>query len=96
MSNIELNLNNLVQTSGISANTLNSQEVIANIDSLAENYSSSDLVKIYNYFLVNSEEPDVIMHLIRNLDMYRDSSSLEYLVEVLLLKNAKYSDPTTR
>lgn len=96
VSNIELNLNNLVQTSGISDNTLNSQEVIANIDSLAENYSSSDLVKIYNYFLVNSEEPDVIMHLIRNLDMYRDSSSLEYLVEVLLLKNAKYSDQTTR
>ena len=41
-------------------------------------------------------EPDVIMHIIRNLDVYRDPSSLEYLVDVLLLKNANCSDSETK
>lgn len=36
------------------------------------------------------------MYLIRCVDMYRDSSSLEYLVDILLLKNANASDNDTR
>ena len=36
------------------------------------------------------------MHLIRCLDMYRDSSSLEFLVDILLLKNANSAEPEIR
>lgn len=46
--------------------------------------------------LIHAQEPDVIMYLIRCVDMYRDSSSLEYLVDILLLKNANASDNETR
>lgn len=96
VSNIELNLNNLALMCGLNNEELSTVDVIANIDALSKQYSQSDLIRIYNYFLVNCENPDIIMHIIRNLDMYRDSSSLEYLVDVLLLKNAKDSDPATR
>ncbi len=96
VSNIELSLNKLALTCGLNNEELSTIDVIANIDALSKQYSQSDLIRIYNYFLVNCENPDIIMHIIRNLDMYRDSSSLEYLIDVLLLKNAKDSDATTR
>lgn len=70
--------------------------VISNIDNLKTLYQSSQLVEIYNYMLSVATEPDVIMHIIRNLDVYRDPSSLEYLVDVLLLKNANCSDSETK
>lgn len=70
--------------------------VISNIDNLKTLYQPSQLVEIYNYMLSVATEPDVIMHIIRNLDVYRDPSSLEYLVDVLLLKNANYSDSETK
>lgn len=68
------------------------QEVISNIDSLSEKYSSKNLIYIYNYMVSHAKDPNIIMHLIRCLDMYRDPSSLEYLVDILLFKNANYSD----
>ena len=43
--------------------------------------------------LKHASEPDVIMHLIRCVDMFRDKSSLEYLVDILLLKNANSAEP---
>ena len=36
------------------------------------------------------------MHLIRSLDMYRDPSSLEYLVDILLLRNADSAQDDVR
>lgn len=61
--------------------------VVSKIDELKNNYSDRDLVRIYNYMLSNAKNPEVIMYLIKCLDMYRDPSSLEVLVDVLLLKN---------
>lgn len=96
VSDIELNLNKLAQSCGLNDKELSSDDVIKNIDLLSDKFEEPDLVRIYNYFLANCDEPDVIMHLIRELDKYRDSSSLECLVDVLLLKNGKYSDSETR
>ena len=70
--------------------------VIDNIDKLSDKYLEKDLINIYNYMLVHAQEPDVIMHLIRCVDKYRDSSSLEYLVDILLLKNASSADEETK
>lgn len=61
--------------------------VIEKIDELRIKYSEDDLVKIYNYMLSMAQEPDVIMYLIRCVDIYRKPSSLEVLVDILLLKN---------
>ena len=80
-----LDLKLIAQNCGIFSN-LDSGLVISGIDGLKDNYNSSELINIYNYMLIHAQEPDVIMYLIRCVDMYRDSSSLEYLVDILLLK----------
>ena len=58
------------------------------IDALKDKYCERDLIKIYNYMLLNAQNPDIIMYLIHCVDMYRDSSSLEVLVDILLLSPA--------
>jgi HEAT repeat protein len=72
---------------GISQDTL-----IANIDKLKIKYQKDDLIKIYNYMLSHATAPEIIMYLIRCVDTYRDKSSLEYLVDILLLKKANSTD----
>lgn len=92
VSNTELNLNNLAQTCGITSEGADCSVVIKNIDNLASRYPEAELIMIYNYFLINAKEPDVIMYLIRCVDRYRHPSSLEYLVDILLLRNADTAD----
>lgn len=91
----DLNLKLIAESCGLFGKT-DANTVISNIDKLKENYTPRDLVNIYNYMLMHAADPEIIMHLIRNVDMYRDSSSLEYLVDILLLKNAAFSDDETR
>ena len=66
--------------------------VLSDIDNLKNEYPQKDLIAIYNYLLANAQEPDVIMHLIRCVDMYRDSSSSEPLVDILLFRNGDSLD----
>lgn len=61
--------------------------IVKNIEKLKDNYTDTKLVHIYNYMLTQTQDPDLIMYLIRCVDTYRDSSSLEVLVDILLLKN---------
>ena len=46
--------------------------IVENLEGLKNTYSSKELVSIYNYLLANSSEPEVIMYLIRCVDVYRD------------------------
>lgn len=91
-SGTDVNLEQIAQSCGLFDNS-ESVYVIKNIDELGSAYNTKSLINIYNYMLSCATEPDVIMHLIRCVDAYRDTSSLEYLVDILLLKNAKYSSP---
>lgn len=93
--NTNLDLNLIAQNCGLFGNQ-NVTSVILNIDNLKDSYQDKDLINIYNYMLINASEPDIIMYLIKCVDMYRDISSLEFLVDILLLKNAKSSDEQTR
>ncbi len=70
--------------------------IISKIDELKDTYNEKDLVAIYNYMLSNTQNPDLIMYLIHCVDVYRDSSSLEVLVDILLLKNGNYQDSITK
>lgn len=94
-SGTNLNLEMIARTCGLFDKT-NPQIVIDNIENLQNTYTQKELINIYNYMLVHATEPDIIMALIRCVDMYRDKSSLEYLVDILLLKNAQYSDAETK
>ena len=90
-NNTDINLEQIAQNCGLFSNNA-VDVVIKNIDKLVLDYDPASLISIYNYMLIHAQEPDVIMHIIRCLDMYRDPSSLEYLVDVLLLKNANFAE----
>ena len=94
MSADNQDFNIIAQECGL--NTGNCANTNILIDKLKDIHSEQEIIPIYNYMLSISTEPDVIMHLIQNLDMYRHPSTLEFLVDILLLKNAKNSDSQTK
>jgi HEAT repeat protein len=94
-SDINLNLNEIALQCGLYSNN-DTETVISNIEKLENKYSQKELIDIYNYMLSHATKPEIIMQLIRCVDKYRDKSSLEYLVDILLLKNANYSDAETK
>jgi len=89
--NIDLNLRLISEDCGIFSKTA-PDVIISNIDNLQNSYNEDKLVKIYNYMLQNAQNPDIIMYLIRCVDMYRKTSSLEVLVDILLLRNGNYQN----
>jgi len=90
-SNTDLNLEQIAKACGLFSD-IDFETVILNIEKLAVDHCKSDLISIYNYMLIYAQDPEVIVHLIKCTDRYRDPSSLEYLVDILLLKNAKNAD----
>lgn len=94
-SGTELDLEQIAQSCGIfdasEASVTNSK-----ISELKNQYAEFELINIYNYMLRHATEPDVLMFLIRALDEYRHPSTLEYLVDILLLKNANSEDAEIR
>jgi HEAT repeat protein len=93
--NTNIDLENISTECGLYDN-ISQETLISNIDNLKLKYPKEDLVRIYNYMLSHATKPETIMYLIKCLDFYRDSSSLEYLVDILLLKNANSSDEETK
>ena len=94
-SGTDIDLKLIAQNCGLFTG-LDNRTVISNIDKLRNTYQKKDLISIYNYMLIHAVEPEVIMHLIRCVDIYRDKSSLEYLVDILLVKNASNTDEETK
>ena len=89
--NININLEEIAKSCNIFESDYD-DKIIAKIDSLKTKYGEDELVSIYNYMLSKSQNPDVLMHLIRCCDEYRYPSTLEYLVDILLLKNVSGVD----
>ncbi len=58
------------------------------INALDEVYEKDNLVKIYNYFLNVSKNPEILMNVIRCTDRFRDKSTLNILLDILLMKNS--------
>ena len=83
--NINIDLEDVVQSCNLYDG--DSQAVISSVDALKSKYTEDELVLIYNYMLSKSQNSDVLMHLIRCCDEYRKPSTLEYLTDILLLKN---------
>ena len=82
----ELNLELIAKECGV-PDASDIETVIANIQALDEVYERDNLVKIYNYLLSISKNPDVLIVLIQCQDRIRDKSSLEVLLDLLLMKN---------
>ncbi len=65
----------------------NIERSILKIQLLERHYSQEQLVLIYNYILSNIKNPEILMHTIRCADKIRDISTLDYLLDILLMKN---------
>lgn len=60
---------------------------IRKIITLEKHYSGEELILIYNYILSNVKNPEILMYTIRCADKFRDSSTLDSLLDILLMKN---------
>lgn len=65
---------------------------IQKIVNLDETYERNNLVKIYNHFLTVSQNPEILMNVIRCADRFRDKSTLSILLDILLMKNIDSGD----
>lgn len=88
-----LDLEFILQSCGIGSD-IDEEILIENLINLSDNYTDDELVQIYNHLLGTVYNPQVLMQLIRLSDKYRDPSSLEPLVNILLqrinLENTPY------
>ena len=84
MKNEVLDYVNILNSCGIGI--FSNQDAIKNIANLEEFYDSSQLISIYNYFLMNIEDPELLVQIIKFTDAYRASSTLAILLELLQIK----------
>ena len=58
-------------------------EVIKAVSGLEEFYGSNDIIEIYNYILKTVDIPEVLIHVIRLADSYRNEKTLKILLNML-------------
>ena len=85
-----LDYNSILDNCGVG--TASSQIVIKNIANLEEFYDSAELVSIYNFCLMNIEDPDILIQVIRFSDAHRAASTLAILLQLLQLKTDEVED----
>ena len=78
---------NLIASDCHIASGSDSKEIIDLLENIKTQYSEIELIAIFNYFLKIEYDSDVLCWLIRSLDKFRDSSSLEPLTNLLLMKD---------
>ena len=64
-------------------NELASQFVIEKISNLKNEFDADDLTSIYNYFLLNIKEPEILTYVIRCSDEYKSKTTLVILLNLL-------------
>ncbi|MBQ7764825.1 HEAT repeat domain-containing protein [bacterium] len=84
MNNEVLNYNSILEECGVGK--LSTQLVVKNIANLEEFYDSTELISIYNYCLMNIEDSEILIQIIKFSDSYRASSTLSILLEMLQLE----------
>ena len=70
------------------------QEVAKRLSSLEEFYNASEVVDILNYILRNSNKPEILSVVIKQASFYKDKTTLQILVDMLLKNTEEYSDET--
>ncbi len=78
---------NIIATDCMIASNTDSATVIDLLEKLKTKYSDIELLAIFNYFLKIEYNADVLCWLVRNVDKYRDTTSLEQLTKLLLMKD---------
>jgi HEAT repeat protein len=76
-----LNYETILNSCGIGV--LTPQEAIKKLANLEEFYNSAELANIYNYCLLNIENPEILTQIIKISDSYRAKSTLAILLDLL-------------
>lgn len=90
MDNEVLDYFSILESCGV--NKLPKNEVVKNIANLEEFYDSTELVSIYNYCLMNIEDPEILIQIVKFTDSYRAVSTLLILQEILQNKPEEDDD----
>lgn len=78
---------NIIAVDCLIAQDVASSQTIDILEELKNKYSEIEIIAIFNYFLKIEYRSDVLSWIIKQLDRYRDSSSLAILTELLLMKD---------
>lgn len=79
-----LDYNSILEDCGVGR--VSAQLVVKNIANLEEFYDNAELSSIYNYLLMNIEDPEILLQVIKFTDAHRTASTLAILLEMLELK----------
>ena len=79
-----LDYNSILENCGVGKSS--AQVVIKNIANLEEFYDSTELISIYNYCLLNIDDSEILISVIKYSDAYRAKSTLAILLQLLELK----------
>ena len=71
---------------------LSTAQVIKNIANLEEFYDSSSLINIYNYCLLNLNDSEILINIIKYTDAHRAISTLNILLNILLMRKNDASE----
>lgn len=66
--------------------------VVKNLSNLEESYDTMELVSIYNYCLLNINDPEILVQVIKLTDAHRTVSTLNILLDLLTLKTNDEND----
>lgn len=83
--NLSLDFNNLARRCLIDTE-FDTDSVIDLLTGLKKEFSDIQIIAIYNYFLLLEHRPRVLIFLLKELDKYRDSSSVEAITRLLLMQ----------
>ena len=78
---------NIIASECLIAQDIEDALTVKCLENLKNKFSEIELIAIFNYFLKIEYRSEVLCWLIRQLDKYRDSSSLAPLTELLLMKD---------
>ena len=76
-----INFEEILKNCGVGEKT--SLDVMKNFNKLEEYYSEDELVKIYNYILLNIKVPELLIHIIKLTDRYKNEGTYEILKNLL-------------
>ncbi|MBE7711786.1 MAG: HEAT repeat domain-containing protein [Cyanobacteria bacterium SIG31] len=89
MSNDLIDYNSILTECGVGSSP--SSLVIKNIQDLSEHYNSLALIGIYNHILLNVNDAEILLHVIKLTDLNRNLSTLQILLD-MLKNNIKVSE----
>lgn len=85
-----LDYNSILDDCGIGCSP--AHVVVKNIANLEEFYDSAELTGIYNFFLMNVEDPEILIQVVKYSDAHRALSTLKILLEMLELRPTDESE----